>query len=234
VRLNRYLASCGIGSRRAVEPIIQAGRVTINGEICTDLSRTVSEDDIVRVDGRPTETKREQTVLFFKPKGLLCTRSDPQGRETIYDALPGRMAKVPHVGRLDKESEGLLILTNDGILAAALTHPSGGVEKEYLVTLDQAFDPKNRSKLLEGFEIEGGFAKAEFIRQQSPRRLKVILKQGLKRQIRLMFDHLGYRVTRLVRVRIGTLDTANLKPGKWRPLSSEEIKSLIEPPKKSR
>ena len=230
MRLNRYLASCGLGSRRGCEQLVIEGRISINGSPCTDLSRRVGEDDRVQLDGRAVKPAPPQTVAFFKPRGLVTSHDDELGRNTIYNSLPEHLADLRHAGRLDLDSEGLLILTRDGALAQRLTRPSAGVEKEYLVTLDQAFDIRHGERLTEGITLEEGLASAVSYMHLSPRRLQVVLTQGMKRQLRRMFDELGYRVRKLVRVRIGSLTIGDLKPGKWRSLDSREVDLLLRNP----
>jgi 23S rRNA pseudouridine2605 synthase len=228
MRLNRFLAAAGLGSRRGCEELIRAGRVTINGQVCTDLATNVADEDFVKVNGRRAQPQRQLYVLLHKPRGYLCTASDTHERRTVFDLLPREWPRLFHVGRLDKESEGLLILTNDGDLSLRLTHPRYKVEKEYEVLLDRPFDfAADRVKLLKGMTIEGGWAKAEFLQKLSNTALRVVLRQGLKRQIRLMFDALDYKVKALMRTRIGSLRIENLRRGEWRFLSSREIKSLL-------
>lgn len=228
MRLNSFLAAAGFGSRRGSEELIRTGRVTINGQVCTDLATDVADEDFVKVNGRRAQQQRQLYVLLHKPRGYLCTASDTHERRTIFDLLPRDWPRLFHVGRLDKESEGLLILTNDGDLSLHLTHPRYKVEKEYEVLLNRPFDfAADRVKLLKGMTIEGGWAKAESVQKLSNTALRVILRQGLKRQIRLMFDALDYQVKALVRTRIGSLRIENLRRGEWRFLSSREIKSLL-------
>jgi len=225
-RLNRFLAAAGLGSRRGCELLIRSGRVAINGHPVTDLSTQVAPDDSVKVDGRLVRPEKPLTVLFYKPRGVVCTRADDQDRGTIVDLLPKSWPRLFHVGRLDKESEGLLILTNDGDLSLRLTHPRYKVEKEYEVLLEQPFDRELGKKLLKGFSIEGGWAKAEKVLYVSPTRLKITLRQGLKRQIRLMLYALGHEVKALRRARIGSLRHESLEPGRWRFLTEREMREL--------
>ena len=139
-RLNKFLASCGIGSRRACDALIQRGGITINGESCDNPATRVQEDDVVRLEGKRVSPRQTATILFKKPRGYVCSKQDELGRATIYELLPPKFQHLNHVGRLDRDSEGLLILTNDGDLANRLTHPSNKVEKEYRVTLTSAVE----------------------------------------------------------------------------------------------
>lgn len=226
MRLNRFLAAAGLGSRRSCELLVATGRVAINGHRIDNLATVVGPGDDVRVDGRPVQPSAPTTLLLNKPRGYVVTRSDERGRRTVYDLLETGHSHLFHVGRLDKESEGLLLMTNDGALAQLLAHPSRGIEKEYEVRLDKPFDPALTPKLLRGFHIEGGRGRFESVRPAGPQTLRVVLKQGLKRQIRLMLYRLGYEVERLRRVRMGPLSDHKLPPGAWRPLTRKELDLL--------
>ena len=231
MRLNRFLASCGLGSRRACEEIVAQGRVFINGEPVSNLATRVSDGDVVQVDGRKVRASVATTIILKKPPGFLCTRHDEleEGRDTIYELLPENLKSLHYVGRLDKDSEGLLILTNSGDLTEKLTHPRHGIEKEYLVAVDRVFDAeRDRAAMLQGFDIEGGFARAVAIGIEAPRVISIVLTQGIKRQIRLMFEHLGYEVRRLERIRIGAFTAPELKTGRWRVLTENEIRQLSD------
>ncbi len=230
IRLNKFLASCGTGSRRACDSLIQAGEVTVNGELCTNLATRVTVQDAVRVDGRMVTPKQSTAILLKKPRGYVCSKNDELGRATIYDLLPPKFGHLNHVGRLDRDSEGLLILTNDGELANRLTHPRNKVEKEYRVTLAAAFDNAVLQKLTTGLRTPEGRARAKSVNRLSPRRVSIILETGLKRQIREMFKTLGIRVTKLFRIRIGRLTDPDLPLGRWRPLDAEEIELLTSKP----
>jgi len=226
MRLNRFLAAAGLGSRRSCEQLVASGRVVLNGRRVDNLATVVGPGDDVRVDGRPAQATTPTTLLLNKPRGYVVTRSDERGRRTVYDLLEKGHAHLFHVGRLDKESEGLLLMTNDGALAQLLAHPSHGIEKEYEVRLDKSFDPALTAKLLRGVHIEGGRGRFESVRIVGPQILRVVLKQGLKRQIRLMLYRLGYEVERLRRVRMGPLFDTKLPAGAWRPLSRKELDLL--------
>jgi pseudouridine synthase len=229
-RLNKYLASCGVGSRRACDDLIQEGRVEINGHRCTHLATRVGPDDHVKVDGRKVAPRTPMVVAFHKPRGFVCTREDELGRATIYHILPKGLQNLHHVGRLDLDSEGLLILTNDGDLSQRLMHPSKSVEKEYLVTANQAFESVHLDQFLAGIYTEGAKLRAKSIERLSPRRIKVVLEHGAKRQIRVMFEAMGYQVTKLLRVRIGQLWLGDLEAGHHAVLTPMEIEMLLGKP----
>jgi 23S rRNA pseudouridine2605 synthase len=224
VRLNQFLARAGFGSRRACEDLIREGAVTINGHRLRELATRVGPDDNVLVHGRPVKMPRPIVAILHKPPGYLCTSPDATKERTIYDLLPAGWPRVVYVGRLDKDSEGLLVVTNDGNLAQRLTHPSSKLRKTYVVTLDREFDFALAARMKKGFQIEEGHARMEDVFRLGPRTLKVILTQGLKRQIRQMFSKFGYEVKRLVRVQIGSLPLAPLQAGQHRVLTQEEVR----------
>jgi 23S rRNA pseudouridine2605 synthase len=226
VRLNRFLAAAGLGSRRHCDELIAAGRITINGRICTDFSAQPGERDYVKVDGKLVHGQRRIDIMLHKPPGFVSTRSDPHVRDTIFDLLPPHLPRLFNVGRLDAQTEGLLLLTNDGDLAQRLTHPRYKIEKEYEITIDRPWDPALTPKLLRGIVLDGQPARLEKIHPIKPNRLRVILRQGINRQIRRMFYDIGYEVKRLIRIRIGRLRLGDLPRGHWRPLSKDELRSL--------
>lgn len=226
MRLNRFLALAAVSSRRGAEEFIREGRVTVNGEPSTDLATQVSPDDRVQVDGRLVRVQEFVYVLFNKPAGFITTRSDEKLRKTIYDLLPARLRNLTHVGRLDRESEGLLILTNDGDLAFRITHPKFKLEKEYLVTLDREFQPEDAAKTRKGVYLSEGRARFDAIHKINPYQVRVVLTQGLKRQVRRVLAALNYKVKRLQRTRIGPLTVRDLGPGEIRLLRKQEIDSL--------
>lgn len=233
-RLNKYLASCGVGSRRACDAIIQEGDVFINNSRVTTPGARVEPDDSVRVGRKVVTPKITEVILFNKPRGLVSSSSDELGRETIYAALPPHMHHLKNVGRLDKDSEGLLVLTNDGDLALKLTHPSQKVEKEYLVTVGSAFDNEIIDRLIRGVHTPEGRAAAKSVKRISPRRLRIVLETGLKRQIRIMLEAVHIKVTKLVRIRIGSLVGGGLEIGQWRALEEDEIEALQKNPGQAR
>lgn len=225
VRLNRFLASCGIASRRKSEALILEGRVEINGDIITDLAARVREDDHVKFDGRLLRKKSDLTLVLNKPVGYLCTKDDPEGRKTIYDLLPNKFSALHYVGRLDYNSSGLLLITSSGELTEQLTHPRFHIEKEYEVHLDRIFHGEDTQKLLDGIHLHEGLAKAESVKFESRRRLRIVLTQGFNRQIRRMFAKLDYKVKRLERIRIGQFTAPDLSTGDFRLLSRKEIEA---------
>ena len=227
MRLNRFLASAGLGSRRSCEELIRTGQVTINGVLCENLATSVEPTDVVKVGQRVLHSAATVTLLLHKPPGFICTASDTHDRQTVFDLLPPNFPRLFHVGRLDMESEGLLLLTNDGELALKLTHPRYKVEKEYEVVLNRAFDFELTPKLLHGISLEEGWAKAESVFKLAANKVKVVLRQGMKRQIRLMFYALGYEVKKLTRVRIGPIHIQSMPPASWRVLPQKEIEALL-------
>ncbi len=233
MRLNRFLSACGLGSRRGCEAIILEGRVAINGDICVNLATSVKETDEVKVDGRKLRQNKGVMIALHKPRGFVCTRRDERDRETLYNLLPEKFATLHHVGRLDKDSEGLILLTNQGELSQKLLHPSMGVEKEYEVQVEERFDPEKLPRLVEGFHTPEGPMKAERAWMIGDYKLGIVLKQGLKRQIRQMLYFLGFEVRRLIRVRIGNLSIKGLREGAWRELSADEVETLLLNPKSS-
>jgi len=226
VRLNRFLAAAGIGSRRHCDELIAAGRVTINGKSCTDFSAQPTARDHVKVDGKLVHVDLPLTIVLHKPAGFVSTKGDPHAHDTIFDLLPAKFPRLFNVGRLDTQSEGLLILTNDGDLAQRLTHPRYKIDKEYEVTLDRPWDPALTSKLVRGIFLNGQRAQIVRLHSITPTRLRVILRQGINRQIRRMFEAVGYKVKHLVRIRIGKLRLGDLPRGHWRALSKRELESL--------
>jgi len=235
MRLNRYLAAAGHGSRRACEDLIREGRVTINGKLILNLATEVREGDAVVVNGKLAHVAEKLVLMLHKPMNVICSTVDLEGRKTVFDFIPKKFPRLFYVGRLDADSEGLLIMTNDGDLSQRLTHPAYKLPKTYHVWLDRDFDAvEHASRLLKGFPIPTGMGRFESVYKVSPREIKVVLTQGLKRQIRLMLHRLGYRVKRLVRTQIGTLTLEDVKPGEWRMLGKNDLAKLSPAPRKSR
>src|SRR5262249_38497329 len=169
------------------------------------------------------------SIMLHKPAGFVSTRRDPHVRETVFDLLPAKFSRLFNIGRLDAQTEGLLLLTNDGNLAQRLTHPRYKIEKEYEVTLDRPWDPALAPKLLRGIFLDRQRATIARLHSVSPTRLRVVLRQGINRQVRRMFETVGYRVKHLVRVRIGSLRLGDLPRGHWRILTKRELRSLESP-----
>jgi 23S rRNA pseudouridine2605 synthase len=228
-RLQKVLAAVGWGSRRACEELIAAGRVTVNGEVAVLGRRVDVEQDRVEVDGAPVGVKPGLVhLLVNKPAGVVTTARDPHGRPTVVELVPAQPRVFP-VGRLDAETEGLLLLTNDGELAHRVAHPSHGVEKEYLAEVDGGrVAPGALRRLREGIELEDGMTAPAKVTQPQPGVLRICLHEGRNRQVRRMCAAVGHPVRRLVRVRIGPLSDRRLRPGQWRPLTPAELKALAE------
>ena len=208
---------------------MREGRVSINGIAAESLSHRVAPGDRVTVDRRPVHPQDAVTLILNKPHGFLCSTRSQGDRPTLFSLLPKFPSRVFHVGRLDADSEGLLLLTSDGDLAQRLTHPRHGFSKVYLVTLDRPFDFARAGRLLRGMRIEGKDARIEAIHPAGRRTVRIELRQGLKRQIRIMLLYAGYEVKRLIRIELGPLRLGALKPGEWRLLSAAEVRSLKNP-----
>ena len=233
VRLQKVLAAAGVASRREAERLIQAGRVEVNGRVVTALGTRVDPAaDRIRVDGSALgRAEASVTVLLHKPKGVLSTASDPQGRPTVLDLVRGVDARLFPVGRLDWNSEGLLLLTNDGELAQRLTHPSNHVAKTYRVKVKGLVGRETLERVRHGLFLDGRRtlpAPVRRISSQSNTWLEVVLFEGRKNQIRRTFERLGHPVLKLRRTAIGPLTDRELRPGEWRPLTPAEIRALRE------
>ena len=233
MRLQKYMAMCGVAARRKCEEIIASGRVSVNGQIITEMGTQVEETDIVLVDGqRITPEEEKRYVLYHKPAGEVTTVSDGKGRETVMDRFRDFPVRRYPVGRLDYDSEGLLLLTNDGELAQRLTHPSCEVDKVYLARVtgnpsNEAIDRMRRGVYMEGDERRTYPAEVRVIRDEALfSDILVTIHEGRNRQVRRMFDAVGHKVLLLRRVRFGTLELGALRRGEWRELTSEEIKAL--------
>ena len=187
----------------------------------------VEESDHVKVGNRLVRPAERLTIALHKPAGFVCTRSDPHATDTIYDLLPPKFSRLFNVGRLDTQTEGLLLLTSDGDLAQRLTHPRYKVEKEYEVTLDRRWNPQLAKKLLDGIFLDGKRARLAQVQPFGPTRLRVVLQQGINRQIRRMFYAIGYELERLVRTRIGSLRLGEMPRGSWRPLTKQELEACV-------
>jgi 23S rRNA pseudouridine2605 synthase len=232
VRLNKVLSTAGLGSRRAVEELVRAGRVSVDGRVVTDLGQRVDpERDQVAVDGsRVVVDQRRRYWMLNKPGGVVTTADDPQGRPTVVQMVPAQPRVFP-VGRLDLDTEGLLLLTNDGELAHRLTHASFGVEKRYLAEVEQ-LPGDALARLRRGVELDDGPARAQRARVvgSSGRRrmVEVVMVEGRNREVRRLLDAVGAPVRRLVRTAVGPLRLTGLAPGEYRPLRQEEVRQLYK------
>lgn len=231
-RLQKFMAEAGVASRRACEELIRQGRVTVNGETAS-LGRSVEpEQDRVELDGKPVQKEQRRTViLLYKPRGVVSTSSDPEGRRTVQDYFREIPERLYNVGRLDLNSEGLLLMTNDGALANRLTHPRYGVEKTYYAVCDGRLTASEAARLTNGIELEDGVtapARVDAVRttQRGDTSFLITIHEGRNRQIRRMLEAVGHRTLRLKRERFGPLSLGTLAPGEWRKLSDEEIKKL--------
>jgi len=232
VRLQKFLAEAGIASRRGAERLIRARRVSVNGEVVATVGTQVDPArDRVRVDGRTlpmAEPKRY--VAFHKPAGCLTTRRDPRGRPSVYDLLPDMGVRLHSVGRLDFDTEGLLLLTNDGALTYGLTHPRFGVARVYHVQVEEPVDRAALAALRRGVVLEDGPARAEAVRRIDGRRegvwLALLLREGRYREVRRLCRAAGLRVRRLRRVAYGSVHLGHLAPGAWRELTEAEVAGL--------
>jgi 23S rRNA pseudouridine2605 synthase len=226
LRLQKVLAQAGLGSRRACEELIAAGRVTVDGEVAALGRRVDVAHDHVEVDGVPLSVRPGLVYyLLNKPAGVVSTASDPEGRPTVVGLVPDEPRVFP-VGRLDAATEGLLLLTNDGDLAHHLTHPRFGVDKEYLAVVQGAPTPAEVRRLREGVELEDGRTAPARVALLPSNQLRIVIHEGRNRQVRRMCDVIGHPVERLVRTRIGPLADRRLPPGRWRPLTLEEVRAL--------
>ena len=225
-RLQKTLARLGFGSRRVCEELIEQGRVTVNGDVAVLGRRIDVEHDAVAVDGVPVGVRPDLVYyLLHKPAGVVTTASDTHGRDTVLELVPAEPRVFP-VGRLDMDTEGLLLLTNDGELAHRLTHPSFGVDKEYLAHVEGKPDKNALVRLRKGVELEDGMTAPAKVALLDDSLLRIVIHEGRKRQVRRMCEAIGHPVIRLVRTRIGPLTDTKLKAGEWRRVTSEEVIAL--------
>ena len=233
VRLQKVLASAGLGSRRACEGLIAAGRVSVDGQVVTELGvRVDPRTAAIHVDGMRVQLDGSLVTLALnKPKGVVSTMHDPDGRPSLAQYVADREERLFHVGRLDADSEGLLLLTNDGELANRLAHPSHGVAKTYLAEVEGRVKESLGQRLRSGVELEDGVVKVtgfKIVQVASHASLvEVVLQEGRNRVVRRMLEEVGHPVTRLVRTRIGPIRLGDLRPGRTRVLSQTEIGSLM-------
>ena len=228
VRVQKYISQAGAASRRQAEVMIGQGRIAINGQrVTTPGARVVPGIDTVSLDGRVVQQAPRRWVVFHKPPGVLCTRSDPHGGETIYDRLPDWAGGLRYVGRLDRDTTGLLLLTNDGDLAATLAHPSARVEREYLAQLSGRITSRVLKRLKRGVELEDGVARPKRVRRVELDKgvwgVTLVLTEGRKREVRRLLKAVGHPALTLARTRFGPFRLGGLKPGGWRPALPSEL-----------
>ena len=234
MRLQRYLAQCGVASRRHAEEMIAQGLVQVNGQTVTEMGVQVEETDVVCVRGEQVRPETEKRyILYHKPMGEVTTVTDDRGRETVMDHFRDFPVRLYPVGRLDYDSEGLLLLTNDGDLAARLTHPSHEVDKTYLARVSMHLTPDEIHQLRAGVTLEDGFrtspAKVRVIREETfASAVLITIHEGHNRQVRRMMEAVGHKVLLLRRVKFGPIDLKGVERGAWRDLTAEEIKALKE------
>ena len=230
IRLNKYIASSGLCARRKADELILQGSVSVNGKVVKELGYLVQPKDKVFVNKKLITPAKHQYYRFYKPAGYITTRDDDQGRKTIYDLLPEELFSLKPVGRLDKDSTGLLILTNDGDLINALTHPSVKVPKVYLVSINSSIHRHELEQLANGIELEPGkiaYADIEVLEMDSKHtEMRITLYQGMNRQIRKMFKSIGYEVKTLKRIQHATLTLDRLNPPEIKPIKPIQIREL--------
>lgn len=230
MRLNKFLAACGVASRRECDNLIAQGRVTINGQPA-ELGCDVHESDRICVDGREVNLQKHEYYILNKPKGYLCAVKDDRGRKTVLDLLPQNVGRIYPVGRLDYDSEGLLILTTDGELAQHLTHPSNRVPKTYLVKIEGTLTESDLNPIRSGIDI-GGYVtkkcKAHIVEtDKAYTKIHITVIEGKNREIRKMFEAIGKQVTLLKRIKIGELTLRGLDRGQYRKLTQREVAYLM-------
>src|SRR4051794_11935866 len=228
MRLNAYLARAGVASRRKADDLIKAGRVTVNGAP-GQLNTFVESRDRVEVDGQPVSLQRLAYRLLYKPAGVVTTASDPQGRPTVVQLVPAEPRVVP-VGRLDADTTGALLLTNDGDLAHRLAHPRYGVEKVYEATVERELDDATLGTLAAGVELDDGRTAPARVRRLAPHRIELSIHEGRNRQVRRMLAAVGHPVTTLHRSSYAGLTLDGLDPGAWRDLGDDELAALRSVP----
>lgn len=230
IRLNKYIASSGLCSRRKADELIENGQVMVNGKVVKELGFLVKEQDKVFVDKKLIHPAKHVYYRFYKPAGYITTCDDEKGRKTIYDLLPENLLGLKPVGRLDKDSTGLLILTNDGDLINELTHPSVKVPKVYMVTVNAQVKKSELEQMANGIEIEPekiAYADIQVLEIDSKHTdMQITLYQGMNRQIRKMFEHFGYEVKVLKRIQHATLNLDGLKRGEYKPIKPAQIRDL--------
>lgn len=230
MRINKFLAASGVASRRECDKLIQEGKVTVNGKVAV-LGLEVGETDEVAVNGNPVTVKKNEYYILNKPKGYICSVSDDKGRKTVLDLMPPNIGRIYPVGRLDYDSEGLLILTTDGELAQHLTHPSNAVPKTYLVKIEGTLTEAALNPIRSGIEIEGYVTKkckAHIVEtNKNYTKIHITLTEGKNREIRKMFEAIGKEVTLLKRIKVGEINLSGLDRGAYRKLNRNEVNYLM-------
>ncbi|MFO1461964.1 MAG: pseudouridine synthase [Verrucomicrobiota bacterium] len=234
MRLQKFLADAGIASRRAAERLITSGQVSVNGRTESELGVRVNPaHDAISVDGRPVRARRKLYVALNKPVGFLCTRRDPAERRIVTDLLPKEWSHLFPVGRLDRDSEGLLFLTNDGDFSLRLTHPRYGITKRYRVITVGRVTQEQVASFTRGVQHEGETLRAERVKiisaNASHSLVEMDLRQGKNHEVRRLFESIGHPVESLRRVQIGSIKLGQLPTGRWRVLTAAEVKSLLRP-----
>lgn len=233
-RLQKILAAAGVASRREAEKYILAGRVKVNGKIVKELGTKVGEKAFILVDGKPIKREKKAYYLFYKPRGVVTTMIDPQGRRTVADFTKDLPERVFPVGRLDYNTEGLLLLTNDGDLAQKLTHPKHEVNKTYRVTVPGLVPQEKLDLLRIGVKLEDGITAPAIVtligydNEKSNTTFDIVIHEGRNRQVRRMCDFIGFPVRQLKRIKLGNLTLQGLKRGGYRILSEDEVNALIK------
>ena len=228
MRLNKIIADSGVTSRRGADELIESGRVSVNGLVIRELGSKFDPDMVqVMVDGETiTRSLSKSYLVLHKPKGVLSTMFDPEGRPSLDDFIDLRKERLFHVGRLDKDSEGLILLTNDGDLTFRATHPSFGLEKTYIIEFDGALPQGVDKILLKGVELEDGMGRVLSFRQISPRWIEVSIHEGRYHIIRRLMEAVGVDVLRLIRTKFGPISLGDTPEGRWRDLNSTELLNL--------
>jgi len=230
IRLNRYIANSGVCSRREADKLIARGLVTVNGQVVTEMGQQVKRNDEVRFEGKKLNPEAKVYILINKPKDMVTTTSDPEGRRTVLDLIEGACEeRVYPVGRLDRNTTGVLLMTNDGDLSKKLTHPSSEIRKIYHVFLNKPLEKEHLSLIKKGIELEDGIIQPDEVSYADPidtTQVGIVIHSGRNRIVRRIFEHLGYTVEKLDRVYFAGLTKKNLPRGKWRFLSKDEIKYL--------
>lgn len=229
-RLSKILAACGVASRRACEELIFKGAVEVNGEIVR-LPQTLVDptQDTIHVSGKPIKSVEEKVYyLLNKPAGCLCTSLKKGQTKIVLDLFPDETNRLFTVGRLDKDTEGLLLVTNDGHFANEVIHPSANIEKEYLVKVDQDVEPEHLMAISNGTLVEGTFVKPIRVTKVRNGTLKIVISEGKKREIRVLLTAAGLEVKKLTRIRLGSLLLGPLEPGSWRPLTKRDKELIFE------